>query len=273
MPDKCSTHVHMLRTTLDTRTRILADLPSCFSFAPSFTRLLSPSLLGTADPDTWQTSRAMAYTGNKRLGMEVKNVLNTSGRLICQSTTTGDGACTEGQIPHHFAQPAVCGGSDDPNDCNCSKAKLVGPGGQCPSYRALAVATQPGPNSESADPPPGSLPRPPPLYLTPPLIVYVSPSVFSVFWSLGVIHYAALSGDYAFLTEQLSTLRLAVWFLVQQNFMSFDKPCTFAKVVCGVWCMVYGVWCMVHGVCCMLYAVCCMLYAVCCMLYAVCCML
>jgi hypothetical protein len=90
---------------------------------------LTSSPLSSTDPDTWQTARAMAYTGNKRLGVEVANVLNTSGRLICQSTTTGDGACTQGQIPHHFAQ--VCSKNNSPTSYKllsilCSQQCAVG---------------------------------------------------------------------------------------------------------------------------------------------------
>ena len=109
------------------------------------------------DPDTWQTAKAMSYVGNPAADREIKRILRTSGALICtRSTTIGGGACTVGQIPHHFAQPEVCGGEGDPNDCNCSKALLNG--GQCPTYKALALATQTGPLCFSSSPPQSIVP-------------------------------------------------------------------------------------------------------------------
>ena len=92
------------------------------------------------DPDTWQTAKAMSYTGNAAADREVKKILRTSGALICtRSTSTGAGACTAGQIPHHFSQPEVCGGAGDPNDCNCSVGKALPGGGQCPTYKVSVL--------------------------------------------------------------------------------------------------------------------------------------
>jgi hypothetical protein len=130
------------------------------------------------DPDSFFSITAMGYAFDGYLFEEMRKLLETNERFICQRDQFG--LCEIGQLPHHFVPSCDHSGRDG---CVCVRNPQNPAIEDCLTYYAISSATQTGPN---------------------------------IFWLLAAVNYVTLSGNYTWLQAHIGSFRLALQYLMER---------------------------------------------------------